>query len=171
MKIKKSSIPSDSLTNNYLPASYVDVFSCQFAMNKAITADDLQVAFWTKHPAWVGRLFAIRNSVVKLVGLKTDKGKSQQVEDCIREGRCSDNFCVKEKSENETVVKLSDKHLDAYMSVHLKELEQNEKLVNVITVVDIHNRLGYIYFYIICPFHKLVVKGMLKHIVKDILNT
>lgn len=171
MKITKSTIPSDSLTNNYLPANYKDAFSCLFAYDQELNADDLQVAFWTKHPAWIGYLYAVRNGVVKIFGLKTDKGEGLRVESCVREGKCSANFCVDAKAPKETVVKLSDKHLDAYMSIYLEKLEEHQKIITVITVVDIHNWLGYIYFYAICPFHKLVVKGMMKYVLKDLLNS
>ncbi len=168
MKVKKIEIPEDSLVNSFLPANYSDAFSCDFNTAKEITADDIQVAFWTKWPKWIERLFKIRNLIVRVVGLKGDRPNAEIIEDCIRNNKKLGDFFVVCKSENETVIKLSDKHLDAYMSVYLSDINDNRKSLASITVVDIHNRLGYLYFYSICPFHKIVVKGMLKQAVRTI---
>lgn len=166
MKIRECILPSDSLTNKYLPANYKDAFECVCKTEKQITADDLQVAFWTESPKWVQNLFKLRNNIVRLVGLKTDKPDSEFISNCIRNSIYNKDFMISDKSEKETVVKLSDKHLDAYMSIYINDLYAREKEIKVITVVDIHNWLGYVYFYAICPFHKLVVKSMLKHVLK-----
>ncbi|MFV0537523.1 MAG: DUF3788 family protein [Dysgonomonas sp.] len=119
MKVKKVEIPKDSLVNTFLPANYSDAFSCNFNTAKDITADDIQVAFWTKWPKWIERLFKIRNFIVKVVGLKGDSSNSEIIEDCIRNNKEYKEFSVICKSQNETLIKLSDKHLDAYMSVYL----------------------------------------------------
>ena len=168
MKVKKVEIPKDSLINGFLPANYSDAFSCNFNTAKEITADDIQVVFWTEWPKWVKRLFKIRNFIVKVVGLEGDRPNDGTIEDCIRNDKKLKDFSVVCRSENETVIKLNDKHLDAYMSVYLSNAEDNQKSVASITVVDIHNKLGHIYFYLICPFHKIVVKGMLKQVIKTI---
>ncbi len=168
MKVKKIEIPKDSLANTFLPTNYSDAFSCDFNTTKEITADDIQVAFWTKWPKWIERLFKIRNLIVKVVGLKGDSSNAGMIEDCIRNNKEYKEFSVVSKSKDETVIKLSDKHLDAYMSVYLSDTSDKQKSIACITVVDIHNWLGYIYFYSICPFHKVVVKGMLKEVIRNI---
>lgn len=167
MKIIQTPIPDDSMIRNYFPADYSDSFQCTFESDKDITPDDLLVAFWTKSPEWIGALFKIRNNLVKLVGLKGDKTDSQEIEDCIRNNIDTDLFKVVLKSENETIIRLSDKHLDAYLSAHIKN-SGKEKTVSLITTVQMHNLLGHIYFYSICPFHKIVVKGMIKHTINQI---
>lgn len=168
MEVKKIEIPKDSLITSFLPASYSDAFSCEFNPADKVTADDIQIAFWTNWPKWVGRLFQVRNSIVKIFGLKGDNPDPETIKDCIRNNKNSGMLSVACKSANETVIKLSDKHLDAYMSVYLSDSKDNNKSVASITVVDIHNRLGSIYFYLICPFHKIIVKTMLKHVVRTI---
>lgn len=168
MKVKQIEIPKDSLVNTFLPTNYSDAFSCDFNTAKEITADDIQVAFWTKWPKWIERLFRIRNLIVKVVGLKGDSSNAGMIEDCIRNNKEYKEFSVVCKSKNETVVKLSDKHLDAYMSIYISDIQGKQRSVASITVVDIHNWLGYIYFYSICPFHKIVVKGMLKEVIRGL---
>lgn len=168
MKVKQIEIPKDSLVNTFLPTNYSDAFSCDFNTTKEITADDIQVAFWTNRPKWIERLFRIRNLIVKVVGLKGDRPNAEIIEDSIRNNKKLGDFFVVCKSKNETVVKLSDKHLDAYMSIYMSDIQGEQRSVASITVVDIHNWLGYIYFYSICPFHKFVVKGMLKEVMKNL---
>jgi hypothetical protein len=132
-----------------------------------ITADDIQVAFWTVKPKWLKNLYCIRNTLVKPFGLKGDENKNaEEIERCIREGTSSGLMSVSDKSENETVLYLSDKHLSAHLSVYI-ENEGNEQIVNAITLVQFHNWLGYTYFYVICPFHHIVVRKMLKHAIKS----
>lgn len=168
MKINKTSIPVDSLVCQFFPANYSDAFECSFNSQKEINPDDLQIAFWTKSPKWIDNLFKIRNRLVQLVGLDNGKSRVEDLEDCIRNNKKHSIFSVACKSENETVMKLSDKHLDAYMSIYVSDKEDNLKTVCVITVVHIHNLLGYLYFYSICPFHQVVVKGMLKYLIQNL---
>lgn len=166
MKIKKSDLPADSLMRKYLPANYYDVFSC--VTDEEISPDDLMIEFWTKPPKWVEFLLNLRDKVVKLVGLKSaDPNKSKREKefiDCIRKGGKYSVFSVEVKSENETIIKLSDKHLDAYMSAYVEVIEDEKNCISISSIVHIHNWLGYIYFYSICPFHKVVVKGAMRHI-------
>lgn len=168
MKVIKTSVPDDSLTRQFFPADYTDTFKYSFESQKEITPDDFQVAFWTKPPKWVDWLFSIRNTLVKLVGLEGDKSRADKVEACIRHNEVYKVFSVAGKSENETVLKLSDKHLDAYLSVYIEHEDGVGKVVYAITIVHFHNRLGYIYFNAIRPFHAIVVKGMLTHVIKNI---
>ncbi|WP_101688793.1 DUF2867 domain-containing protein [Dysgonomonas massiliensis] len=166
MKIKKSDLPVDSLMRKYLPANYYDVFSC--VTDEEISPDDLMIEFWTKPPKWVAFLFTLRNKIVKKIGLKgADSGDDQsqnELIECIRQGTSYSIFSVEGKSEYETVLKLSDRHLDAYVSAYIVKASEGKYCISISTVVDIHNWLGYVYFYPICPFHKLVVKGMMRHI-------
>lgn len=159
-----------SLTRKYLPCNFWDAYKCAVESESTITPDDLQVAFWANTPNWVAGLFKLRNAVVKLVGLKTGKGEFQKIEQCIREGKTYNMMSVAEKSDKETVITLKDKHLNAYMSVYIKDNRSNCKEINLITIVRFHNLFGYIYFYSIAPFHKIVVKGMLKHTLKTLIT-
>ena len=70
MKVKKSSIPSGSLTENYLPTDYSDVYALKTDTGKEIIPDDIMISFWTDFPCWINALFKLRNILVKFVGLK-----------------------------------------------------------------------------------------------------
>lgn len=167
MRIKSAKIPKEAVIGNYLPSNYHDVFECSFITKHKITPDDIQVAFWTQSPAWVSRLFKLRNILVKPLGLEVAKSDPKAVEDCIRNSIPHKQFTFIDKTDTETIICLSDKHLDAYMSVYLTENGDQKKLYCT-TVVRLHNVLGYLYFYPICPFHYFVVKSMMKFVVKSL---
>jgi len=162
MKVKKSVIPPGSIAGNFLPVDYWDVYTCRLDSEKEITPDDLMVGFWTDFPNWVKALFNLRNFLVKFVGLKSDKESSpEKLERCIRTGETYGFVSIPAKSGNETVLLLTDKHLDAYISVHVESVEAH-KTISAITLVNFKNKLGRVYFFVIRPFHCFIVKSLLK---------
>lgn len=162
MKIKKSIIPTGSLTQNYLPADYTDVFACEVHSAKTFNPDDMMVGFWTNFPDWVNILFKLRNFLVKFVGLKgAENDNLKEFETCIRTGGSYGLASVPAKNNNETVLLLTDKHLIAYMSVFIEKNQEHQK-ISVITVVHFKNKLGRMYFFFVRPFHGLIVKSLLK---------
>lgn len=165
MKIKSAPIPADSLVNKYLPADYSDAFACETTGDSLPTPDDIIISFFTDMPGWVKILFKIRNFLVKFVGLKGGNDSNiEKLKDCIRTGGKYGFVSVPDKNDHETVLLLKDKHLNAYLSVHIAEAATNKRIVSLVTVVYFNNRLGNIYFAVIKPFHKVIVKNMLKRI-------
>jgi len=173
MKCRKTDIPADSLVRQVLPAGYTDAFSCEVPGEMTYSVDDLQVSFWTVMPGWVNALFKLRNVLVKPFGLKGGEGDStfqKMMEQTIRTGGSNGMTSVPFKNDRETVLKLSDKHLDAYASVYVRK-DTPKPEVTVITVVHYHNRLGKVYFFFIKPFHKIIVKSTLKSTLKRLNKT
>jgi Protein of unknown function (DUF2867). len=162
MEVRKTDIPAKSLVNRYFPVDYKDAFVCKINHDSQLTPDDIMVRFWTDFPTWINFLFRVRNFLVKFVGLEGSMNSLQELEDCIRHGGKSKIASVPAKSDNETVLLLDDKHLDAYMSVYIDE-SPNNKLAYSITLVHFKNRLGRIYFFFIRPFHGLIVRSTLKN--------
>ncbi len=170
MKVKSTPIPIDSSVNKYLPANYSDVFSCETTSN-TLSPDDIVTSFFTDMPGWVNALFKLRHFLVRFVGLKGDDGDIRQLEECIRTGGKNGFVSVPDKNDHETVLLLEDKHLNAYLSVYVTKLNSNKQNVSLITVVHFNKKLGNIYFSIIKPFHKIVVKSMLKRVLsKNSIN-
>ncbi|MDH6355885.1 hypothetical protein M2132_002235 [Dysgonomonas sp. PH5-45] len=168
MKIKSIPIPTDSLTNKYLPADYSDVFTCGITSDTLPTPDDIIIGIFTDMPGWVNMLFKLRNFLVRFVGLKGNKGDNSQLENCIRSGGKYGVVSVPDKSDHETVLLLEDRHLNAYLSIHIMDTTTNAWDVSLITVVHFNNKLGNIYFTVIKPFHKIVVKSMLKRVLSKL---
>ena len=166
MKVIKSIIPLGSLIEKYLPTDHSDVYACEVNFGKEIIPDDIMVNFWTDFPSWINGLFKLRNFLVKLLGLKgTENCNIKEFEKSIRTGETYNFVSVPAKSNNETVLLLSDKHLNAYISAHIKS-EEEHKTISVITLVNFNNKLGRFYFFVIRPFHGLIVKSLLKRSVK-----
>ena len=131
---------------------------------KRLLADEIMISFWTTMPNWVNALFKLRNVLVRPFGLSTGENeeRSGKLKEMIRKGSGSNGLMsVVGKTENETLVLLSDKHLDAYVSVFVDK-KNNRKTVTTSTLVRYHNKLGKIYFFFVCPFHKVIVKSILK---------
>lgn len=170
MKVRNSTIPSDSLVNKYLPADYSDAFECEISTDNKITTDDIQISFWTDMPGWINQLFKLRNLLVKPFGLEAGEKKIEDFIDCVRSGGKCDFASVSDKSPQETIISLNDKHLQAYLSIHIEELGENRKKIRSISIVHFHYWLGYVYFYIIYPFHYLVVRNALKHTLKKLIK-
>jgi hypothetical protein len=158
-------VPPGSLTERFLPADYADVYACRVDSGRELAADDILVGIWTDFPDWVAALFRLRNFLVRFVGLKGEKDDPGALERIIREGGANDLASIPAKNANETVMLLTDKHLDAYLSVHV-ESRGSLRTVSVVTLVHYKNRLGRVYFFVIRPFHGIVVKSMLKRAVK-----
>lgn len=169
IKVRKGEIPANSLVEAYLPASYSDVFECTVVNGKSFTPDDLQVNFWTTQPKWLEYLFKIRNILVKPFGLSDGKGSNEEFANCIRSGGQLGMVNVPPKTPEETILELSDKHLDAILSVYIKEDKEGTDIKRTVvtsTLVHYHNKLGVIYFFFIRPFHKIVVRSMLSQCVR-----
>jgi hypothetical protein len=180
MKIAKSNIPADSLVQRYLPADYTDAYAGEVEVGadgggdagdggsggdaREISPDDIMVAFWkvTGKADWISALFRLRDFLVRFVGLKGAEGMNfSEFEAAIRNGGSYSFMSIPAKNPRETVMLLSDKHLDAYLSIHVAG-EGTIRRVSAITAVHFKNRLGHIYFFVIRPFHALIVKALLR---------
>lgn len=163
-------IPADSIVRPFLPVNYYDVIEYSFPAEYEITADDIQIAFWSDMPKWVNRLFKLRNWLVKPFGLKSGTSKMEKLKECITTGSDYDMMSVPAKSDKETVIALNDKHLKAYISIYMDKGDEKRTIAKSITLVKFHSWLGYMYFYAIMPFHWLVVKQMLKYTVDKLVK-
>ncbi len=162
MKTRKSQIPPGTLAGNFLPADYSDCYVCEVNTGRKIAPDDVMVLFWRDMPPWAGALLRLRNFLVQFVGLRGAEGIDQEaLEAVVRQGGAHGITSVPAKNENETVMLLTDKHLDAWLSILVESAERGVR-VYAITVVKFKQRLGRIYFFVIRPFHVVIVKNMLE---------
>jgi hypothetical protein len=56
-----------------------------------------------------------------------------------------------------------DSHLDAWISILITRIDKN-CTIYLSTAVKFYNFIGRAYFFIIKPFHKLIIKSKLKYI-------
>lgn len=115
-------------------------------------------------PPWVDRLMRLRNQLVQLVGLKdlgdlNDFGDlASRPLDSYREGQRVGIFTLLRLTPNEVILGDSDRHLDVQVSF---ATANGSSLINT-TVVHTHNRLGRYYMWLVKPFHRRIVRSLLK---------
>lgn len=140
-------IPEKSaVLNGFERLDYHDTF--QIEVDTKQSAEDIARELMVM-PKWVDTLFGVCNKVVGLFGLKTKSETDDQ------------NFFFKviEKNENEIIMGEEDKHLCFRASIMN---DRSTGIVSLITVVQFYNVGGRIYFLPVKPFHKIIMKTLLK---------
>lgn len=143
------------------PAFVASLPGCDFADAYAVTlaragidARDIATnAFDRALPGWAAGLMGLRNAVVARLGLKTA---------AVRRG-----FPVLRGSAAETVLGLDDRHLDFRVLIHVDPAGPDASRLTLTTAVRTHNRLGRAYLAVILPFHRLIIKSMLRRLQRE----
>jgi len=108
-------------------------------------------------------LFTIRNKVAGIFGLKTEVPKDYN--EHFKIGGYVKFFKIFSISDNEVVLGADDSHLN------FRAIVKNDKSesfnIKVITLVEYNNYKGKIYMGIIKPFHRQIVKRMVKNAYKE----
>jgi hypothetical protein len=146
--------PNISAATFLTGAQFCDAFS--------VTIDDATLdarraaeRIFARQPRWVTMLMAARDRIVTPFGLKTEKI-----------ARSASNkvgfFPVLSETPERLVAGLDDKHLDFRVVIDVAGTTQRR--VTVTTIVLTHNRLGRLYLAIITPFHRVIVRALLRQI-------
>lgn len=171
MKTHTAIPPENSLiTGNFSPVHYSDSYKTEFKCENTLHVDDLVYAFFDSSPKWIEKLFALRNSIVKMLGLKVSEvndRKRQRELFRVEKGNGLGLFKVFDKSHDEVLLGEDDKHLDFRILFNLTQRERNY-IFTLTTPVRFHNSFGRFYFAIIKPFHRFIVPAMMNNIVKKI---
>lgn len=166
MKIVKSTLPDSSRLKN-AGRNYEDSYSVTLDA-RDLTIEQVGRSFFTYSPAWVDWLFALRNRIVVLFGLKTSGAGARDA--VVKNFKCEVGekiglFKVFDKNEREVVLGEDDQHLDFRVSLFL---DRQNNTLTVSTIVQFHNWLGKLYFLPIKPFHRLIVPAMVKVMVAQL---
>ncbi|MEM6723091.1 MAG: DUF2867 domain-containing protein [Bacteroidota bacterium] len=132
---------------------------------------DMVNALFLSAPPWISKLMWLRNRIVSLFGLKTGEG-DQDLASILTNfnGEIGDRislFKVVERAPHEIVFSEKDKHLDFWLSLMLDK-SIGPMCIQATTTVNFNNRFGKVYFALIKPFHKLIVKAMLNRTAKHL---
>lgn len=172
--VKKSELPEKSILKiDESEFDYVDSFACEFTdSNQRVGATEVGKAFFSSGPKWIDKLFALRNRIVRRLGLKTS-GDVTNREELLRQFQCEPGeqlglFKVFHKPENEVVLGEDDRHLDFRVSLFVSGT--TNKTLTITTTVKFRNWFGRLYFLPVRPFHTLIVPAMLKGIVGELEN-
>lgn len=163
-KIYKFNVcPEDSLISKNLgPIDYCDSYMIFYESSDSI--DKITTKLF-KVPIWVGKLMQLRNFLVGWFGLKTGRSENVDIADYYPINSKAIYFTVIERNVNEIVMAEDDKHLFFKTAVMKKELEQGTAIF-LTTIVRYHNIWGKIYFFPVKPFHRIIMKSLLKRLKK-----
>lgn len=150
--------------------NYCDSFST------IITDDNYSIDYLTGlcfniTPKWVNPLVKLRAILVKPFGLTTEMPKDTgKIDRDIKYdiGKKALFFTVFDRNDNEIVASENDKHLYFRTSALKTKVDDNKIEVHLTTIVKYHNIGGRINFFFVKPFHRLIVKSMLKTFIKRV---
>lgn len=172
IEVKKVALPEISLLSDEV-YEYSDSYKTRFSDQKN-EIDILAVtkAFFSFSPKWIGNLFALRNKIVSVFGLKTGNGLEQKEEVLYNfKGEIGDQvgiFKVFDKADDELILGENDSHLNFRVSLLLVSQPDHTKDLTISTVIHFNNWFGKLYFFPVKPFHKLIVPVMLKSTIRNL---
>lgn len=109
-------------------------------------------------PGWFDGLMAVRNGGMRLLGMK-DLGSLRAVQEANdpQPGQRLGIFTVKQCTPEAIVLEDDDRHLRVQLA-----LQWQDDLLQVATVVHIHNAFGRLYMLPVAPVHRLIVPYLLR---------
>jgi hypothetical protein len=164
-RVTTTALPQPSAIHATLQGA--DFWDAYAAPDPAPAASALQA--WldlaARTPRWTRRLMALRNRLVRLVGLQDlgqlDGGLPPGAQAArYRVGDRVGIFTIRHLDAREVVMGQDDTHLDVQVSLCKRE-QDGRPVVVLGTVVHVHNALGHAYMAVVKPFHRRIVRAML----------
>jgi Protein of unknown function (DUF2867) len=141
-----------------LPDAQFSDAHCIDIGDTSIDAREACVRMVLHPPRWVDVLLRLRNILVSPFGLKTSG------EGAPAPGGLIGLFPVISETPERLVAGFNDYHLDFRIVVDVNHAADRRQVTST-TLVRTHNLLGRAYLALIMPFHKLVVRSMMRQIV------
>lgn len=169
-KIEASLFPVESyIAKEVAVADFHDSYKLLSSGKKKINPLEVYFLMVKRVPKWINFLLSLRNKIARLLGLK-DVGNLGKTKKFLGQGGKNlvghklDFFIIATYSQNEMILILNDKHLDIKVSIFINESFE-EKTIIFSTLVKFNNFCGKAYMFIITPFHKVIVKRLMRNIV------
>lgn len=157
-------VQEDLISEALDKANHVDCYQFELEAAQALDARELQRKLWSTQPWLVEKLLAIRDCLVKPLGLMTGHPLT---EEWLKQGKRSRKLYESGKLVDEQVISVDDKHLRFTVSMKTISWPQTmQKRVVVTTAVYWHNLLGRLYFAAIRLVHGQVVTMSMKYILR-----
>jgi len=137
-------------------AQFIDAYSIAID-DAALDARRAAEKMLARGPRWIDALLALRNYLVTPFGLKTSAPNETGASEIIG------IFPIVSQSPDRLVAGFDDHHLDFRVVVDVAACRHGQR-VTATTLVRTHNLLGRAYLAIILPFHRLVVRAMLRQV-------
>ena len=141
----------------------IDFIDCFSTTNHIDNIEEITNLIFSSTPKWVNSLFVLRNKIVGLFGLKTDI--LYEDNENFKVGGYINFFKIYSISDVEVILGLDDSHLN--FRALINNNSANTYNIKVITLVEYNNIKGKIYMTIIKPFHRLIVKRMVKNAYRE----
>lgn len=138
-------------------ADWWDRFSGELV---ATDADSLELSkrLLDQPPAWITCLMALRNRLVALAGLKTVHFTAEA---------SAGGFPVVSSTPERTVLGFDDRHLNFRIVIDVRQ-ETGRRYLDVTTIVRRNNLPGWLYLFVVGPFHRLIVPATMRPICVDV---
>lgn len=160
---KNDKVPDSSIIlKDFGEVDYCD--SYQIIMNTDNGLDNIITEIF-KTPKWVNLLMKIRDSIVRIFGLKTGDVKDKNVASHYPIGSKAVLFTVVDRNDREVVMAEDDSHLNFRISV-LMDRNETCTYVYLTTIVKFNTIWGRIYFLPVKPFHQIIIKSLLKRAIR-----
>jgi Protein of unknown function (DUF2867) len=137
-------------------AQFIDAYSIAID-DAALDARRAAEKMLARGPRWIDVLLALRNYLAVPFGLKTSAANEASASEIIG------IFPIVSQTPDRLVAGFNDRHLDFRVVVDVAACGDGQR-VTATTLVRTHNLLGRTYLAIILPFHRLVVRAMLRQV-------
>jgi hypothetical protein len=135
-------------------AQFVDAFRIEID-DRALDARQAAERMLARQPLWIESLTRLRNILMTPFGLKTSGVSRTAPKEMIG------IFPIVSETPDRLVVGFNDKHLDFRLVVDVAT-SRAARNVTATTLVKTHNQFGRTYLAIILPFHRLIVRTLLR---------
>lgn len=146
--------PAADVRNWLAGAQFADAFTVTID-EPALDARHAAERIFGRSPRWVRMLLAMRDAFVAPFGLTSSKTARHAEVDKVG------MFPVVSETPDRIVAGFDDSHLDFRSLVDVAPVPGGTR-ITATTVVRTHNLLGRTYLAIIMPFHRLIVRTMLR---------
>lgn len=137
-------------------AQFVDAYRIAIE-GRALDARHAAQRMMGRAPRWIDMLVSLRNALVTPFGLKTSGAGEPAARGLIG------IFPVLSETPERLVAGFDDRHLDFRVVVDVAASGEGQQ-VTATTLVRTHNWLGRSYLAIILPFHRVIVRTMLRQV-------
>ena len=156
---------SDKIFVSFGKVNYEDCFCLSFETKTIFDVDFIIFKIIKTLPNWVKFLLYLRNKIASIFGLKT--GKIRDFYDNpeklnFKQGQSIGDLSVILKEKYHLIAELKDKHLDFRVSILIRKEGTTEVFFS--TIVKFNNIFGKMYFFLIAPFHRLIIPSTLKRL-------
>jgi hypothetical protein len=148
----KPEIDADALLAG---AQFIDAY--RIAVDVALDARQAAERMFGRRPRWIETLMSLRNYLVRPFGLKTEASGVTTPAGAVG------IFPILSEAPARLVAGFDDKHLDFRVVVDVAKSGPGQ-CVTATTLVLTHNLLGRIYLAIILPFHRVIVRTLLRQV-------